>query len=79
MKLSSGWSHINGPVWNHKNGTRIHVTAPIVRLPDGAMPGVYADRARVNRLIRMAGGNRKRGVMAYAELLYKEGGKCNTK
>jgi hypothetical protein len=73
MKLSNGWSHINGPVWDHKNGTRIHVTASSVRLPDGATTGVYADRARVNRLIKMTGGNRKRGVMAYAELLYKEG------
>jgi hypothetical protein len=43
-----------------------------VRLPDMTMPPIYPDLSRLNLLIRVNAGNRKRGVMAYAMTLLKQ-------
>ena len=66
LRPGLGWKCLGEPVWEHTSGTRIHWSGPIVRLPDMTMPPVYPDMRRLNTVIRANGGNRKRGVMAYA-------------
>ena len=67
LRPGSGWTQTALPVvWDHKSGIRIHWSGPIVRLPDGSMPSLWADLKRVNCMIEINGGNRKRGIMAYA-------------
>lgn len=72
LRPGPGWKHLGGVVWEHENKTRIHWSGPIVRLPDGSMPSVWADRSMVNFLIKINGGNRKRGIMAYAMTLFQQ-------
>ena len=72
LRPGPGWTQLNDPVWEHTTGTRIHWSGPIVRLPDMTMPPVYPDRWRLNTVIRANGGNRKRGVMAYALTLLSQ-------
>jgi hypothetical protein len=72
LRPGPGWQQHCGPVWQHRTGTRIHWSAPIVRLPDMTMPPIYPDLKRLNTAIRINGGNRKRGVMAYALTVYNE-------
>lgn len=66
MKLN-GWKHVAGPVWDHASGLRIHLMG-VCRLPCGGI--VYGENwpesKRLSRCIRIAGGNRKRGIMAWA-------------
>ena len=67
MRPGSGWKHLKGAVWQHITGTRIHVGG-IARLPDNTIVSVDTppERIEVNRMIRINGGNRKRGMMAWA-------------
>lgn len=68
LRPGPGWTEMPpAPVWEHASGVRIHWSGPIIRLADGSMPSLYgARRAELNRAIRINGGNRKRGIMAYA-------------
>lgn len=63
----AGWKHLAGAVWEHKNGIRIHTSGLILRDMDGKIH----DRKRMqmdllHQLIKINGGNRKRGLMAFA-------------
>ena len=71
LRPGPGWTCLGGPVWEHTSGTRVHWSGPIVRLPDMSMPPVYLGM-RLNTVIRANGGNRKRGVMAYALTLLSQ-------
>jgi hypothetical protein len=59
-----GWRHLAGSVYEHKSGVRIHLLGT-VRLPGGIYRAAdaYPD---YRRTIRINGGNRKRGLMAWA-------------
>lgn len=67
IRPGAGWRHLAGAVWEHKNGTRVHLLG-LIRLPD--MTWVSADKwpesKDAHRMIRINGGNRKRGLMAWA-------------
>ncbi len=73
LRPGPGWTQLNAFVWEHDSGMRIHWSCPIVRLPDMTMPSIWPDRKRLNLLIRVNGGNRKRGVMAYAMTIMQNG------
>ena len=67
MRPGAGWKHLAGPVWEHTNGTRVH-TMGIVRLPDMTFLSAtkWPDSREADRFICANGGNRKRGLMAWA-------------
>jgi len=67
MRPGPGWKHLAGPVWEHTTGTRIH-TMGLVRLPDKTHIWInHFDAGKLGRwLVRANGGNRKRGLMAWA-------------
>jgi hypothetical protein len=69
LKPGNGWRHLAGPVWEHTNGSRVHVMG-LVKLPDGSFlsANVYPQCNEAARLIRINGGNRKRGLMAWARI-----------
>ena len=75
MRPGAGWEHLDGPVWEHSNGTRVHMMG-IARLPDMTFISAtkWPDSREANRFIRINGGNRKRGLMALA-LAYNAVGK----
>lgn len=66
-KPGKGWVQLNGPVYENQNGSRIHLLG-LVRLNDGTF--FNSDREFIPYL-RIAGGNRKRGLMIWANSLEK--------
>jgi hypothetical protein len=68
MKPGPGWKHVGGAVFDYCDGTRVHVGG-YCRLPNGEfISGNTIDQmGALNRFIRINGGNRKRGVMAWAK------------
>ena len=67
VRPGPGWSHIAGVVWEHDNGTRIHLLG-MARLPNGEWisSNKWPDSRDADFMIRANGGNRKRGLMAWA-------------
>jgi hypothetical protein len=74
MRPGPGWTNCggppsdpHGPVWDHTSGIRLHVCG-MVRLAGGLI--VQGERwpesKELYRFIRINGGNRKRGAMAWA-------------
>ena len=67
MRPGAGWRHLAGPVYEHKNGTRLHMLG-LIKLPDGDF--LYANKwpesKYAARFIRANGGNKRRGLMAWA-------------
>ena len=66
-KPGPGWSYQGGAVWDHASGIRIHVYG-LCRFADGRIVnGQWWPESRtLYRMIAINGGNRKRGVMAWA-------------
>ena len=66
-KPGLGWNHIGGAVWEHTNKTRIHIMGTI-RLPDMTFVNLhdYPSYIEGHKYIAINGGNRKRGLMAWA-------------
>jgi hypothetical protein len=62
-----GWRHLAGAVYEHNNGTRMHMLG-LVRLPSGEFLNAskWPDCHDAARMIRINGGNRRRGLMAWA-------------
>lgn len=67
IRPGSGWRHIAGPVYEHSNGTRVHIGG-FVRLPNGDFlnDSKWPECQDAARMIRINGGNRRRGLMAWA-------------
>jgi hypothetical protein len=67
MRPGGGWRHVAGPVWEHAGGARVHI-AGLVKLQDGRYlhANKWPECRDAERLIRVNGGNRKRGLMAWA-------------
>lgn len=61
-----GWTHAGPAVYDHTSGIRIHVHG-FCRLPGGyIIRGCQWPESReLDRFIRINGGNRRRGVMAW--------------
>jgi hypothetical protein len=65
-----GWQHMAGAVWE-RGPVRVHMGG-IVRLQDGTIiseKAVHHRYQQVALLVRINGGNRKRGLLAWARLL----------
>lgn len=61
-----GWVHLGGAVYEHTTGVRVHVGG-LMRTPTGdtVVGTLWPESRRMDRCIRMNGGNRRRGVMAW--------------
>lgn len=72
-KPGPGWTNIHThhgeptSVWDHASGIRLHIIG-LVSFADGKSLWVnqWPDSAIADRCIRIAGGNRKRGLMLWA-------------
>lgn len=65
-KPGPGWKLLGPAVYEHATGVRIHVMG-LVRLRDGSsvFGSTWPESQTMDRFIRINGGNRRRGVMAY--------------
>ena len=67
MRPGSGWKLLSGAVFEHESGVRVHI-AGLVKLPDGRYlhANKWPECREAEHMIRVNGGNRKRGLMAWA-------------
>lgn len=68
-KPGLGWiKTMHGSVFDHASGIRIHTGGCLCRFPNGdIVVGVrHPESINLDQNIRVAGGNRKRGVMVWA-------------
>lgn len=67
IRPGNGWKYVAGPVWEHQSGTRVHLGG-FVKFPNGEFLSAnnYPECMDADRMIRINGGNRKRGLMAWA-------------
>lgn len=62
-----GWYHLGGSVYEHSSGIRIHVAGLCGFPPAPIVNGmIYPVSRELDRFVRINGGNRKRGMMAWA-------------
>lgn len=74
-KPGSGWTApYQVSVYEHSSGARVHAMG-VLLLPNGLeiCAFVEPDVSELNRFIRINGGNRKRGAMAWARSKMKGG------
>ena len=66
----AGWKHLGGSVYE-KDEVRVHVSGELCRLKNGVfVSGNHWPMSRnLDRAIRVNGGNKKRGTMAWANML----------
>ena len=66
-KPGRGWTHINGPVLEHESGIRLHIWGLAGRIGEEPISANrWPESLAADRAIRIAGGNRKRGLMIWA-------------
>lgn len=73
-KPGKGWSQTaNCAVWDHASGLRLHLMG-MLRMPDGTIVSgnVWPEAMTLTLTTRMAGGNRKRGLMLWALLSLRD-------
>jgi len=70
MRPGAGWKYLGGGVWEYTNGTRVHLGG-LIRLPDMNFKSLnnINDGVVGHFFIKANGGNRKRGLMAWAKAL----------
>lgn len=75
FKPGKGWRHAGGSVYEFNGGLRIHIPS-LCRLSSGTLiwSNSWAEIGRVERMIDINGGNRKRGLMAWARRLEENNG-----
>ena len=63
----NGWSHVSGSVYDHEDGIRLHLLG-MLRMQNGdhVCATEWPESQIVRFYIRLNGGNRKRGLMAWA-------------
>ena len=68
IRPGRGWKHVAGSVYDHVSGVRLHLLG-MVRLPSGdhVSANEWPEAASVGHFVRCNGGNRKRGLMAWAK------------
>ena len=66
----AGWTSLSGGVFERRDGLRVHVLG-LCRLSDGRLVSGMAglEHDSLQRLIRINGGNVRRGTMAWAARL----------
>jgi hypothetical protein len=64
-----GWRFLGSGVWDHVSGMRLHCLGLLV-MPDGTVRREHETRL-AEGYIRLAGGNRKRGLMMWALALHR--------
>jgi len=70
-KPGPGWFYVSKTVFNYQNRIILHVLG-IAKI-DGVICELYkADRRGVEHAIKAAGGNKRRGLMAYVRTHYGE-------
>lgn len=69
-KPGQGWKFLGSGVYEYLDGRRLHVLG-LCKLPDGRHVSATASEGYLLsiRMIRINGGNRKRGLMAWARQL----------
>lgn len=63
----AGWKHLGICVYEHTSGVRVHVGGGMIRTPDGKhyrLDSIIGNMGK--ELIKINGGNRRRGLMAWA-------------
>jgi hypothetical protein len=62
-----GWKHVAGSVYDHASGVRLHLSG-MVRLPNGdhVSANEWPESSSADHYVLLNGGNRKRGLMAWA-------------
>lgn len=67
MKPGPGWEKVGPSVYDHPSGLRIHVGGYCL-MPQGEFisGNAWPQSSVMDRFIRIAGGNRRRGVMMWA-------------
>lgn len=70
MRPGAGWKRVAGAVYDHESGIRMH-TLGMCRLQNGVIvsDGDAEHYYLQHKMIRINGGNRKRGLMAWARSL----------
>ena len=70
MRPGQGWRHVAGAVYERKDLVRIHLLG-MCRLADNTWVSGsrWPESREMERAIRINGGNRKRGMMAWANRL----------
>lgn len=68
MRPGPGWRYLASGVWEHTSKARIHIGGGMIRLPDKTHLTLchWTDGELGRRLVKINGGNRKRGLMAWA-------------
>ena len=68
VRPGRGWTHVAGSVYDHVSGVRLHLLG-MVRLPNGdhVSANEWPESSSVWHFVRCNGGNRKRGLMAWAK------------
>lgn len=68
-----GWRHIGGAVYEHSSGMRVHMLG-VVLLPDRTTisANTWPNHRDAERMIKINGGNRRRGLMAWGASLNME-------
>ena len=69
-KPGNGWRAIGSCVWENKDGTRVHMLG-LIRLNNGVYfkANQWLDSIEAHRMIKINGGNRRRGLLAWAARL----------
>ena len=66
MRPGNGWRHLAGTVYERNDGLRVHLGG-LIRFPDGQyLSGNTWPESREMHLAIRINGNRKRGIMAWA-------------
>jgi len=68
FKPGPGWKQLNPVVWE-KNLIRIHISGQLIRV-NNQYVGMIPHRHEILRFIKINSGNKKRGLMVYANNLY---------
>lgn len=68
IKPGNGWKRIGGAVYERCDGLRIHMLG-LVKLPNGTLIDESSHYQHAANIIKINGGNRKRGLMAWASEL----------
>lgn len=67
IRPGPGWVHLGGAVYEHSSGIRMHMLGAL-RLPNGEFLSAskWPECIDAAQMIRINGGNRRRGLMAWA-------------
>ena len=68
-----GWKYFSGGIYEHKSGVRLDLMVGCARLPGlrYVSANEWPESVHAARMIKINGGNRKRGLMAWARRLVK--------